>query len=103
MIQPRQRSALLLAGSIVLCAYGLMWGLPNPFEATRYHSLAVERSSLPAELEITAQTDDGEIMGLKHRSHPVYGVQFHPESILTGQGKNLLQNFLDIVARGMNS
>ena len=70
-------------------------GLPNPFIATRYHSLVVERESLPICLEITAETDDGVIMGLRHRDMAVDGVQFHPESILTGEGKNLLQNFLD--------
>lgn len=71
-------------------------GLPNPFEATRYHSLAVERASLPAELEVTAETNDGEIMGLCHREQLVIGVQFHPESILTEVGKPLLQNFLNL-------
>lgn len=70
-------------------------GLPDPFIATRYHSLVVERESLPACLEITAETDDGVIMGLRHRDVAVDGVQFHPESILTGEGKHLLQNFLD--------
>lgn len=70
-------------------------GLPEPFIATRYHSLVVERESLPVCLEITAETDDGVIMGLRHRDFAVDGVQFHPESILTGEGKNLLQNFLD--------
>ena len=70
-------------------------GLPEPFIATRYHSLVVERESLPVCLEITAETDDGVIMGLRHRDIAVDGVQFHPESILTGEGKNLLQNFLD--------
>ena len=70
-------------------------GLPDPFIATRYHSLIVERDSLPVCLEITAETDDGVIMGLRHRDMAVDGVQFHPESILTGEGKNLLQNFLD--------
>ena len=70
-------------------------GLPDPFIATRYHSLIVERDSLPDCLEITAETDDGVIMGLRHRDCAVDGVQFHPESILTGEGKNLLQNFLD--------
>ena len=74
-------------------------GLPNPFEATRYHSLAVSREGLPAALVVTAETDDGEIMGLRHRDLPVYGVQFHPESILTVQGKALLANFLRL-ARG---
>ncbi len=70
-------------------------GLPDPFIATRYHSLVVERESFPDCLEITAETDDGVIMGLRHRDMAVDGVQFHPESILTGEGKNLLQNFLD--------
>ena len=70
--------------------------LPNPFEATRYHSLLVRRESLPACLKITAETAEGEIMGLAHRELPVYGVQFHPESILTTEGKRLLQNFLNL-------
>ncbi|MDP6041085.1 MAG: aminodeoxychorismate/anthranilate synthase component II [Candidatus Latescibacteria bacterium] len=69
--------------------------LPDPFIATRYHSLIVERESFPDCLEITAETDDGIIMGLRHKDLAVDGVQFHPESILTGEGKNLLQNFLD--------
>ncbi len=69
-------------------------GLPNPFEATRYHSLIVERESLPDCLEISAQTAVGEIMGLRHKEFAIYGVQFHPESILTSEGLNLLQNFL---------
>ncbi|MEF8792576.1 anthranilate synthase component II [Thiohalorhabdus sp.] len=73
---------------------GVFSGLPNPFEATRYHSLIVARSSLPAELAITAWTEDGTIMGLRHRELDVEGVQFHPESILTGSGKDLLANFL---------
>jgi anthranilate synthase/aminodeoxychorismate synthase-like glutamine amidotransferase len=71
-------------------------GLPTPFEATRYHSLIVEESSLPEVLEVTARTIDGEIMGLRHRAYPVVGVQFHPESILTAHGKTMLQNFLDM-------
>ncbi|MFA7234415.1 MAG: aminodeoxychorismate/anthranilate synthase component II [Terrimicrobiaceae bacterium] len=71
-------------------------GLPNPFEATRYHSLLVKRDSVPACLKITAETTEGEIMGLAHRELPVYGVQFHPESILTTEGKKLLRNFLDL-------
>lgn len=74
---------------------GLFAGLPNPFEATRYHSLIVERSSCPDALEITARTDDGIIMGLRHKVHPTVGVQFHPESILTREGKNLLKNFIE--------
>jgi anthranilate synthase/aminodeoxychorismate synthase-like glutamine amidotransferase len=68
--------------------------LPNPFEATRYHSLLIERESLPACLAVSAETAEGEIMGVRHQSHPVEGVQFHPESILTRAGKALLQNFL---------
>lgn len=73
---------------------GVFAGLPSPFLATRYHSLIVEESSLPAELEITARSEDGLIQGLRHRSHPVQGVQFHPESILTESGRDLLRNFL---------
>ena len=73
---------------------GVFEGLPNPFEATRYHSLIVDRGSVPAELEITAETDDGIVMGLRHREHAVEGVQFHPESILTASGHDLLRNFL---------
>ena len=68
--------------------------LPTPFEAGRYHSLVVERSSFPACLEITAESDDGEIMALRHREFPVQGVQFHPESILTRDGKEILTSFL---------
>jgi anthranilate synthase/aminodeoxychorismate synthase-like glutamine amidotransferase len=68
--------------------------LPSPFEAIRYHSLAVDRKSLPDCLEVTAQTSDGVIMGLRHRAHPIHGVQFHPESIRTVVGKDLLRNFL---------
>jgi anthranilate synthase/aminodeoxychorismate synthase-like glutamine amidotransferase len=70
--------------------------LPNPFEATRYHSLLVERESLPACLEVSAETAEGEIMGLRHKEHLVEGVQFHPESILTRAGKDLLRNFLSL-------
>lgn len=71
-------------------------GLPSPFTATRYHSLAVRRETLPDELEITAWTADGEIMGLAHRTRPIHGVQFHPESIATEHGHDLLANFLDL-------
>jgi anthranilate synthase/aminodeoxychorismate synthase-like glutamine amidotransferase len=71
-------------------------GMPSPFEATRYHSLIVKRDTLPESLEITAWTEEGEIMGLKHREYPVHGVQFHPESILTQDGKRLLENFLKL-------
>jgi anthranilate synthase component II len=74
---------------------GVFRGLPSPFVATRYHSLAVERDSLPDCLEVTAWTEDGEIMGLRHKSLAVEGVQFHPESILTEHGHALLKNFLD--------
>jgi anthranilate synthase component II len=73
---------------------GVFTGLPEPFEATRYHSLVVDRASVPPELEITAWTDDGIVMGLRHRELAVEGVQFHPESILTGCGHDLLRNFL---------
>ena len=73
---------------------GVFAGLPSPFEATRYHSLLVERSSLPGEFEVTASTEDGLIMGLRHRDLDVEGVQFHPESILTASGHDLLANFL---------
>lgn len=75
---------------------GVFAGLPNPFEATRYHSLLVEKSSVPACLEITADTAEGEIMGLQHREFPIHGVQFHPESILSREGKDLLRNFLGL-------
>jgi anthranilate synthase/aminodeoxychorismate synthase-like glutamine amidotransferase len=75
---------------------GVFAGLPVPFEATRYHSLIVRRETLPTELEVVAETSEHEIMGLRHRQHPVYGVQFHPESIMTGEGKKLLANFLTL-------
>lgn len=73
---------------------GLLAHLENPFEATRYHSLVVDKADLPDCLEITAWTDDGVVMGLQHRTFDVFGVQFHPESIMTGEGKKLLENFL---------
>lgn len=76
---------------------GLFRGITNPFEATRYHSLIVERKDFPDTLKITAETtDDKEIMGLEHKKYPIYGVQFHPESILTLEGKGILKNFLDL-------
>ena len=75
---------------------GVFKGLPNPFEAIRYHSLAVYRDDLPAELEVTAWTDNGIIMGVRHSEYPVEGIQFHPESIMTKVGKDLLQKFLDM-------
>jgi anthranilate synthase component 2 len=74
---------------------GVFAGLPAQFTVNRYHSLAIERSTCPAELELTAWTDDGEIMGVRHRSLPVQGVQFHPESILTEHGHTMLKNFLE--------
>ncbi|HMC94149.1 MAG TPA: aminodeoxychorismate/anthranilate synthase component II [Polyangia bacterium] len=74
---------------------GVFTGLPNPFEATRYHSLLIERASVPECLEITARTADEEIMAVRHKSLPVEGVQFHPESFLTTSGKDLLRNFLE--------
>tara|TARA_Y100001960_G_C14695591_1_gene838868 strand:- start:392 stop:955 length:564 start_codon:yes stop_codon:yes gene_type:complete len=73
---------------------GMYRGLPNPFTATRYHSLTVERESLPDCLEAVAETEDGLLMGIRHKEYPVEGVQFHPESILTTEGKSLLSNFL---------
>jgi anthranilate synthase/aminodeoxychorismate synthase-like glutamine amidotransferase len=89
---PRQmhgkRSPILHRGT------DLFRGLPSPFVATRYHSLLVERESLPECLEITAETEEGEIMGLRHKQFPVFGVQFHPESIATEGGLKILQNFL---------
>jgi anthranilate synthase/aminodeoxychorismate synthase-like glutamine amidotransferase len=93
------RAAKLMHGKTSLIRHnqrGVFNDLPQPLEATRYHSLIVQRASLPKSLEITAETDDGEIMGLQHREFPVHGVQFHPESILTAEGKKLLANFLRI-------
>ncbi len=78
---------------------GVMAGVADPFEATRYHSLIVERTSIPPELVITAWTADGTVMGLRHARHPTYGVQFHPESVLTKEGKKILGNFLRRAAR----
>jgi anthranilate synthase/aminodeoxychorismate synthase-like glutamine amidotransferase len=77
---------------------GLFTGLPTPFEAGRYHSLVVERSSFPRCLEIIAENDDAEIMALRHREFPVFGVQFHPESILTPDGKNILARFVSLAS-----
>ncbi len=90
------RAPRLMHGKVSMIAHdgaGVFAGLPNPFQATRYHSLIVERSTLPVELEITAEAD-GLVMGLRHRTLPVEGVQFHPESILTPTGNDLLANFL---------
>jgi anthranilate synthase component 2 len=91
------RAAHLMHGKSSMIRHNgslLFSDLPNPFEAGRYHSLVVERSSFPACLEITAESDDGEIMALRHREFPVYGVQFHPESVLTCDGKQILSSFL---------
>jgi anthranilate synthase/aminodeoxychorismate synthase-like glutamine amidotransferase len=93
------RAARLMHGKtspILHHGTGVFAGLPNPFEATRYHSLLVQRDSFPSTLEITAETAEGEIMGLRHRQFPIHGVQFHPESILTLEGKKLLENFLNL-------
>ncbi|WP_370276497.1 anthranilate synthase component II [Roseovarius indicus] len=84
-------------GHITHTAKGLFAGLPSPFEATRYQSLVVERSSCPESLEITAELEDGTIMGLQHRELPIHGVQFHPESIASQHGHALLKNFLDMM------
>ena len=76
----------------------LFEGMPNPFAATRYHSLVIDRKSIPDCLEITAETEEGEIMGVKHKEFPIWGVQFHPESILTESGRQILKNFLKLKA-----
>ncbi|MEX2127936.1 MAG: aminodeoxychorismate/anthranilate synthase component II [Xanthobacteraceae bacterium] len=78
---------------------GVMRGINGPFEATRYHSLVVARDSVPADLTVTAETDDGIVMGLSHKKLPVHGVQFHPESIASEQGQTILKNFLDLAAQ----
>ena len=77
---------------------GVLVGLPNPFQAIRYHSLVVFPETMPDTLEVTAQTENGLVMGLRHKDYPIEGVQFHPESILTPDGKHLLQNFLDKIS-----
>ncbi|MHB1415397.1 MAG: anthranilate synthase component II [Chloroflexota bacterium] len=92
------RAAELVHGKTSLIYHsdkGVLRTLPSPFEATRYHSLIVDRETLPDCLEVTAETTDGLIMGVRHRTHPIEGVQFHPESILTVVGKDLLRNFLN--------
>ena len=76
---------------------GVCRGLPNPFKATRYHSLVIDRDTLPGCLEVSSETEDGEIMSVRHNEYPIEGVQFHPESILTEAGKSLLENFLTIM------
>jgi anthranilate synthase/aminodeoxychorismate synthase-like glutamine amidotransferase len=95
------RASSLMHGKSSLIRHnqsGLFAGLPASFEAGRYHSLVVERSSFPRCLEVTAESDDGEIMALRHREFPVYGVQFHPESILTRDGKNILARFVSLAS-----
>jgi len=77
----------------------LFRGMPNPFAATRYHSLVIKRDTLPACLEVTAETEEREIMGVRHREYPIWGVQFHPESILTENGRQILENFLALPSR----
>ena len=84
-------------------ARGLFEGLPSPFEATRYHSLVISEEYCPTELEITARTGDREIMGVRHREYPIEGVQFHPESIVTTEGKALLRNFVGRCASGVRA
>jgi anthranilate synthase component 2 len=78
---------------------GVLRGINAPFEATRYHSLVVKRDSMPAELKVTAETDDGLVMAISHKKHPVHGVQFHPESIASEHGQTILKNFLDLAAQ----
>ena len=93
------RAPVLMHGKTSLISHsgkGVFRSLAQPFPATRYHSLVVEIASFPESLEVTATADDGEIMGLQHRDLPLYGVQFHPESILTEPGKDLLRNFLQV-------
>ena len=89
----------LMHGKISLIYHnkkGIYQGLKNPFEATRYHSLIIEKENFPNSLKVTAWTKKGEIMGIEHRDFPLFGVQFHPESILTKEGKELLKNFLKL-------
>src|SRR5262245_29555827 len=74
----------------------LFEGMPNPFSATRYHSLVIQRDTLPDFLEVIAETDEGEVMGIRHRHYPIWGVQFHPESILTESGRQIMRNFLKL-------
>ncbi len=96
------RAASIMHGKISTVTHdeqGVFSGVPKQFEATRYHSLVIEESSVPDILEISARTDDSEIMGIRHRSLPIEGVQFHPESIMTGEGKALLGNFLALCRR----
>jgi anthranilate synthase component 2 len=98
-----ERAQSLMHGKTSLIHHadkGVFRGLPNPFTGARYHSLAVPRTSLPDVLEVTAWTEDGEVMGLQHKGRPVHGVQFHPESIATEGGHALLANFLELAGAG---
>jgi len=97
-VRPAERLMHGKTSLIIHSGKAIFQGLTNPFTATRYHSLIVDRESLPSTLEITAWTAEGEIMGLQHRELPLWGVQFHPESILTAEGKTLLGNFLFLVS-----
>jgi anthranilate synthase component 2/para-aminobenzoate synthetase component 2 len=99
-IAPARRIMHGKTSAIAHDGQGIYQGLPNPFEATRYHSLVIREEGLPDCLEITAHSDDGEIMGFRHRELPVEGIQFHPESILTATGKDLLRNFLSASPSG---
>ena len=93
------RAGRLMHGKVSRISHdeqGVFRDVPDPFTATRYHSLAVERESLPSCLEISAKAEDGEIMGLRHKEYPVHGIQFHPESILTEEGMHILENFLKL-------
>ena len=97
------RAATIMHGKVSSIEHdgrGLFEGIPSPFEGTRYHSLVIDRASLPKGLEISAHTSDGDIMGVRHLELPIDGVQFHPESIMTRQGKTLLRRFLDRCAQG---
>jgi len=97
------RARTIMHGKVSRIAHderGVFAGLPQPFEATRYHSLVIDPESLPAVLEVGARSEDGEIMGVRHRTLPIHGIQFHPESILTREGKALLANFLGLLAGG---
>ncbi|WP_427109150.1 aminodeoxychorismate/anthranilate synthase component II [Lysinibacillus xylanilyticus] len=86
--------------SVLHAEIGLHKGMPNPFAATRYHSLIVEKETLPVCFEVTAWTEEGEIMGIRHKDYPIEGVQYHPESIMTEQGKKLLRQFIDLYVGG---
>ncbi len=95
------RAPTLMHGKVSRISHegeGVFRGINGPFSATRYHSLTIAPESMPAELKVTAESDDGVIMGVRHRSHPVFGVQFHPESIASEHGHRILRNFLEIAA-----